>query len=291
MNKILVSIAFILFVFAFADAQTSGVIPPGSSGGIALSPARFELEMKPGSETTVVIGVEYRAGAESSKPVRMLATLNDWDMTPDGRVEYFRANTRPRSASPWLIYSPGESAIIPGSFHQIRVTVTVPVDAAPGDHLAALIIEQRPETLKLADGQRQMVVRYRMASVFYIKVPGLTKRGSFEHLYATATDDGIVVTPTLKNEGNSMIRPSQSIKIVDDSGSIVADIEDIELLPILAGSQTSQSVRLGKNLPAGHYTVKMRVDFNDGEKPVEGLADLSIAPRIASIGPRTPRKP
>ena len=128
-------------------------------------------------------------------------------ITKDGRVEFFRANSRPDSASPWLIYSPGEAAVVPGTIHQIRVTISVPADAAPGDHLAALIIEQRPETLKYEQNLRQMIVRYRMASVFYIKVPNLTKRGHFEDLYAESTPDGIVVTPTLKNEGNSMIRP------------------------------------------------------------------------------------
>jgi hypothetical protein len=284
MTKLLTLAFLVAFVQITSWAQTD----PGS---IAVAPARFELEMQPGTEKTVVIAVDYRSTTPATKPVRIVATLNDWTITPDGRVEYFRAGTRDRSASPWIIYSPGEATITPGSIHQIRVTISVPNNAAPGDHLAALVIEQRAETLKSTADLRQMVVRYRMASVFYIKVGGLTKRGSFEHLYAATTDEGIVVTPTLKNDGNSMIRPSQSIKIVDANGTIVADLADIEPLPILAGSQTSQSIRLGKNLSTGHYTVKMRVDFNDGEKPVEGLTDLIIAPKIASIGIRHPSKP
>ena len=52
-----------------------------------------------------------------------------------------------------------------------------------------------------------MVVRYRLATVFYIKVGGLTRKGNFTDLLAQANVNGIVVTPTFRNEGNSVIRP------------------------------------------------------------------------------------
>lgn len=88
--------------------------------------------------------------------------------------------------------------MVPGTVHQIRVTIAVPQDAAPGDHLTSLIIEQRPENIKYEGNVKQVIVRYRMASVFYIKVPDLTRHGNFENLYAEWTPSGIVVTPTQK---------------------------------------------------------------------------------------------
>src|SRR5262245_1426041 len=98
-------------------------------GSMALAPARFELEMKPGTETTVVVDLDYRSAADVTKPARIVASLNDWTITRDGRVEFFPANTQPNSASPWLIYSPGEAAVMPGTVHQIRVTIAVPPNA------------------------------------------------------------------------------------------------------------------------------------------------------------------
>ena len=271
--------ALLVCLAAEAAAQIPGADAP-SKGGMALSPARFELEMKPGTETTVVVNLDYRAAPEIKEPARIVATLNDWNITPDGRVEFFRANSQPNSASSWLIYSPGEAAVMPGTTHQIRVTISVPADAEPGDHLAALIIEQRPETLKYEQNLRQMVVRYRMASVFYIKVPGLTKQGNFKALYAKSTPDGIVVTPTLKNDGNSMIRPVASVKIVDAEGRTVAEMPDVESIPILAGAELSQSVVLSKTLAPGNYLVKYRIDFGDGARATEGVTDLTVKPAI-----------
>src|SRR5687767_560030 len=146
--------------------------------GISVAPARFELEMQPGSETTVVVNIDYHNPAENSQPIRLVASLNDWTIDRDGQVQFAKAGTLPNSASSWLIYSPAETTVTPGNLHAIRVTISVPKDATPGDHLTALIIEQRPDNLKLNENRRQMVIRYRMASVFYIKVPQLRRQGS-----------------------------------------------------------------------------------------------------------------
>lgn len=291
MYKLFFILTLFIFLSPAAAAQIAASDAP-SNGSMAISPARFELEMKPGTETTVVINLDYRAPQNAKEPVRIVATLNDWTITKDGRVEFFRANSRPDSASSWLIYSPGEAAVMPGTVHQIRVTISVPLDAAPGDHLAALIIEQRPETLKFEQNLRQMIVRYRMASVFYIKVPSLTKRGNFEGLYADSTPEGIVVTPKLRNEGNSMIRPVASVKVLDAAERVVAELPDIESVPVLAGAELSHPVLIQKALPPGNYTVKYRIDFQDGAKATEGITDLVVkpAPKIASSA-NPPNKP
>lgn len=290
MTRLFSIFAIILLPLAIA-AQAPAANTPSNTGSMAVSPARFELEMKPGTETTVVVNLDYRAPGDIKEPARIVASLNDWTLTKDGRVEYFRANSRPGSASSWMIYSPGEASVMPATVHQIRVTVSVPLDAAPGDHLAALIIEQRPETLKYEQNLRQMIVRYRMASVFYIKVSNLTKKGLIEDLYAESTPDNIIVTPTLKNEGNSVVRPTASVKVLDSEGKIVADMPELEPLPVLAGSELKQPVVIAKTLAPGNYTVKYRIDFQDGGKASEGVTDLVVkAPQVASAG-ATPPKP
>src|SRR4030095_9190809 len=120
-----------------------------------------------------------------------------------------------------LIYSPAETTVIPGNLHAIRVTVSVPKDATPGDHLSALIIEPRPDNIKLNENRRQMVIRYRMAAVFYIKVPQLRRQGSLESLRAEAKGDQVIVTPLLKNDGNSVVRPLTSLKLTNSEGVAV----------------------------------------------------------------------
>lgn len=244
--------------------------------GIALAPARFELEMEPGAETTVVVNLDYHTAKPNAQPSRILATLNDWNLTARGELEFFKAGTRDGSASPWLIYSPGEVLVEPGKTHSIRVTVTVPKDATPGDHLAALVVEQRPDTIKLNKNDRQMLLRYRMAALFYVKVPQLTRDGSLAGLKASATDEGVVVTPTLKNAGNSVIRPTALLTVTDASGKVVAQVPEGETLPVLANSELTQPVRLPQALPPGVYSVSYRVNFQGHGKATEGVTKLIV---------------
>lgn len=290
-----------LFLFAFA-LSTASVRAGNSSGdalanaidsGISLAPARVELEMKPGSETTLVVDLDYHSTMENSQQVRIVASLNDWTIKRNGEVEFHRANSLPNSASSWLIYSPAETTVTPGNVHSIRVTISVPKDATPGDHLTALIVEQRPDSIKLNQNRRQVVVRYRMAAVFYIKVPQLTRRGSLENLSAEARADSVIVIPTLRNQGNSVIRPITSLKVTDRSGRVVAELPETESLPVLGGAELVQPVTIENALTPGSYSVKYRVDFQDGSRPIEGVTDLVVsnATVAAQSGPVKDARP
>ena len=269
------AVLFWIFVSVIcAAAQTPEPTPKPT--GISLAPARLELEMQPGQETTVVVNLDYHSISDNAQPVRIVASLNDWTIDRDGQVKFERANTLPNSASPWLIYSPAETTVIPGNLHAIRVTVSVPKDATPGDHLSALIIEQRPDNIRVNENRRQMVIRYRMAAVFYIKVPQLRRQGSLESLRAEATSDQVVVTPLLKNAGNSVIRPLTSLKVTDSSGVSVAELPQKESLPVLGGAELLQPLVVETRLAPGTYIVKYRVDFQDGSRPTEGVTELVI---------------
>lgn len=277
-KKLLIRSFLLWLAITITTVTTAATVPdePQTSNGISLSPARIELEMQPGTETTVVVNVDYHSTVKDLQPVRIVASLNDWTIDRSGQVQFQRANTLPNSASSWAIYSPAETMVTPGQVHAIRVTISVPKDATPGDHLTSLIIEQRPDTIKLNQNLRQMVVRYRMAAVLYIKVPKLVRRGSLDGLQAEATDAGIVVTPSLSNKGNSVIRPITSLKLVDSSGTSIAELPQKESLPLLGGSELAQPITLDKTLTPGSYTVRYRVDFQDGNTPTEGITDLIV---------------
>jgi P pilus assembly chaperone PapD len=265
-------------VCASAQSPSPAATPNPKGSGISLAPARFELEMQPGAETTVVVNLDYHSTTENSQPVRIVASLNDWIIDRDGQVQFEKANTFPNSASSWLIYSPAETTVTPGNLHAIRVTISVPKDATPGDHLTALVIEQRPENLKLNENRRQMVIRYRMGAVFYIKVPHLRRQGSLESLRAEAKGDQVIVTPLLKNAGNSVIRPLTSLKVTDSAGVSVVELPQKESLPLLGGAELAQPFVVETRLSPGTYNVKYRVDFQDGTRPTEGITELVVLP-------------
>jgi hypothetical protein len=291
---LLCNLFLLVCLFAASPGSTQAQVAPGATptaataatastgDGIALAPARFELEMTPGSETTVVVNLDYHTSRANPQPYRLVASLNDWDINERGELGFYRAGTQANSASPWIIYSPAEVTVQPGQTHSIRVTVSVPKDAAPGDHLASLIVEQRPDTIKTNQNARQMVMRFRMAAMFYIKVPQSTRRGTLANLEATLEREKIVITPTLKNEGNSVVRPITSLKVTDSGGHTIAELSESESLPVLGGATLRRPHTIEQTLAPGTYTVRYRVDFQDGGKVTEGVTDLVVKESVAS---------
>lgn len=243
---------------------------------VGLAPARFELPMAPGTERTVIVNIIYNSASEDAGPCRLVAYTGDWSILSGGDIEYYKAGTRPDSAAPWMIYTPGEVTVVPGKVHPIRVTISVPKDAAPGDHLAALFVESRPDNIKLDQNRRQVILRFRMAALFYIMVPRVTRKGSLEELSAEAGEGGIIVTPNIRNSGNSHIRPTHAIKVLNGGNSVVAEMPESESLPVLGNSELRRPLLIEKALPPGLYTVQYRVDFKDGSPVVEGQTELRV---------------
>ena len=51
--------------------------------------------MQPGSETRVVVNLDYHTSAENSQPVRIVAGVNDWTIDRDGQVRFERQTRYP----------------------------------------------------------------------------------------------------------------------------------------------------------------------------------------------------
>src|SRR6185369_9683167 len=90
------------------------------------------------------------------------------------------------------------------------------------------------------------------------------------------TDDKVVVTPLLKNAGNSVLRPLTSLKVTNGVGVAVAELSQRESLPLLGGAELIQPLVLETRLAPGTYNVKYRVDFQDGSRPTEGITELVV---------------
>lgn len=280
-------LSFALLIAALAllpaTAQTPGPESqeqkPPALDDISISPSRFELQMLPGTEKTVVVNLIYKGVAVNASATRLVAYLGDWSMSIQGKLEFQKAGTQERSACPWMIYSPAEMVATPGQANSIRVTISVPRDATPGDHLAVLLVEPRPDDLKLDRERRQVRMKFRLASIFYIMIPAITQRGSLENLRAEASDQGIIVTPRIRNEGNSHIRPLYSIKLVNQTGAAVAELPETESLPVLANSEVEVPIVINKSLPAGVYEVRYRVRLTEGGPITEGRTEMRVGER------------
>jgi len=266
-----------------AAAQPAAAPRPSE---IALAPTRFELPMAPGTEQTVVVNVISSGSDANAKPTRLLASLGDWTLTPTGDMSFAKPGTTPGSAAPWMIYSPVELSVTPGKTYPIRVTISVPKDATPGDHLAVLFVEERPGDIKTKKNVKQLTFHFRLAAVFYVMVTPLNAKGALAGLQANVVPGALEVIPTLRNEGNTHLRPAQSFQLLDASGKVVLEQEPSEGYPLLGGGELKQAMRVPQSLAAGEYSLRYRVDFKDGSKVIEGRTRVTVP---AAPGPKPSR--
>jgi hypothetical protein len=68
------------------------------------------------------------------------------------------------------------------------------------------------------------------------------------------------------------------LKVTDNAGVAVAELPQKESLPLLGGAELLQPFVLETRLAPGTYNVKYRVDFQDGNRPTEGITELVILP-------------
>jgi hypothetical protein len=66
------------------------------------------------------------------------------------------------------------------------------------------------------------------------------------------------------------------VKVFDAAGRTVAELPESESLPVLGGSELSQTLRIEKTLLPGTYSVRYRLDFQDGSRVTEGVTDLLV---------------
>lgn len=274
-------VAVALSTSPIARAQSGGPAAATSDDRVVLTPARLELTLEPGEETTRIVSLRYLStAANASVPARLKTSLGDWSQSRSGELQFAAPGTHPDSACPWIVYSPSEIVAAPGQTASIRVTVTVPKDAAPGDHLAALFVEPRVGDVKLATNDRRIQVSIRLAVLVYVMVPGLTHQLALDDLTAVADADGVTVTPTLSNSGNCHVRPLHSVELLDGAGRVVGAMPAREICSVLARSNLSQPLRIPGHLAPGVYGVRYRADAQDGGRIIEGETEVAVpAPR------------
>lgn len=244
--------------------------------GLELAPVRYELEIKPGSEKTVVVNAFYRNADDHLRAPRVIATLSDWTIDAGGTVVLSKGGSLPDSSCSWMIHSPVEFRLVPNSVQPIRVTISVPPGTASGEYRGALVVEERPQSNKELSQLRTLNIRYRFAILFYIAVPERHEKGELTGLEVEAAGNRITATPILKNEGNVHLRPVTKISILNSLGKVAFERPPTSSTVLLAGAQLREAVMLETSLGPGDYQLLFTVDFGDKRPEQTGKRSFQI---------------
>jgi hypothetical protein len=253
--KFVCLLALLLCSFALAQAQQNSV-------GVA--PASVEAKVKRGS----TYAQTYTLYNNTSERLRFSCSLIDYWYDENNQRLTGRPGTLPRSASPWVQFSPSEIIVEPHSTATVKATFTVPLMAA-GGYYTMPVFEAMPVKNEAASGPSAGNTATTSIGIRFRGLVMLATEDANE--YNVEIMGGKISPPTtstplemdldVRNRGNEHARLHGVFAILDAQGTLAGrgKIEDSKLLP---GQRNIMKAPWAGELRPGKYTAVVTLSYD-----------------------------
>ncbi|MEU3722771.1 DUF916 domain-containing protein [Streptomyces sp. NPDC031705] len=215
-----------------ADNGTWGVFPTPPAGASVTDRAYFFHQGAAG--TTVHDSATILNSSDRELTFQVFAT--DAVNTPSGGAfALLPAETKPRDVGTWIALAPETATTVtvpPRARKDVPFTLTVPGDAAPGDHVGGIVALNTEVEGVRKDGRVQVGVRRSVGARLYFRVPGPVTPGlSVEDVRVTrgapllpwVKDARATIAYALVNRGNVVVAPTVAVSAKGLFGRRVLD--------------------------------------------------------------------
>ncbi len=260
-------ILLIIFIICCAGSATSYAMK------INIDPARAEVVLKPGEEKTGVVTV---LNYDEESPVHVRAYVQDLVYLPDGSNDFLPVGSTPWSLGDAVKIGPTEFDIPVGKQEQVRYVVSLSKEAKGGRYGVIFFETATPPsefrrvgaTVNVRLGTI-LLVTVEGTSVFKAKLTGMS-------VDAKDKDKAVEISCMVYNDSNILIRPSGTVKIIDEKKTEVATIDvNKEKAGILPQTNRKFSVKSKEKLPKGNYFAQLVLDYG-GEALLGAQSSFAI---------------
>lgn len=266
-------------------AVAVGLAASAAPAGIAVSPLKQDVLVKPGAAATFHVTVANRTRGPDAKPCSAHLAVVDFQVTELGAVLLRPPATVKNSASQWITPTKATVTLKPDQAEKVAFTVKAPY-AAVGEYYSAVLV-----TLDQKRTHGEVEVDYRIASGVFVTIPGRTfpKKAQVlrcELAWLRPADapptSPAPETPTivaiLKNTGQARFEASGHVRISNDQGRTVFKAPmTTRRARVLAGDTRQFECVLAKALPHGQYTMRVEFDYQSGWTKAQTRVPLTIS--------------
>lgn len=229
------------------------------SVSLLVSPLRLEISSYSGvvtKEISVKNGDAYNE-----------ATVNvykgDWNLSKDGKILYYPADSISNSCSPWITINPTEFVLQPGAVQEVRVTFEIP-DETKGGYWSVIFFEGKPPEQE--EWTPLVKLTGRVGITTYLDIAGTT----FKEAEITKMELGKsgALRMEVQNKGNIWLRPEIEYRIKREGKEIYCDsLDSSVILPetIREYQLTFEGIKTTKG-----DEIVARVDYG-GDNILEGV--------------------
>lgn len=253
---------------------------------LGVSPASVDAKVKRGASYTETYTLSNNTGTR----LRFRCSVSDYWYDANNQRVAGQPGTLPRSASPWVQFSPAEVIVEPHGQATVRAIITVPQTAAGGFYtmptFEALPVETATAETSSSSGMTATAsIGFRFRGLMM-----LTTEDAAE--YNVEIMDGSVRPPTasaplelaldVRNRSTTHARVRGSFVILDSSGATAGRgrIQEKRFMP---GQRAAYGAEWTGELSAGRYTAVVTLSYDRvGSEPATLVYELPFEARDAS---------
>ena len=188
----------------------------------------------------------------------------------------------------WLTYAPETIQLAVGATTSRPITVAVPADAAPGEYITSIVLENDRPVVTGDATPIDQVIRQAVAVVITIagpRAPRLTVGAASHRVVAGHS----VVAVEVDNPGNVRLTPLVDVGIFDAAGDRVS-VTTIEMDSFYARTASSVEIGLAGLLEPGDYTVSVSMSdaLRGASASADGIPFTVMATPPSAEGPAVP---
>lgn len=277
--------------------------------GVAVSPLKQEVTVKPGETGKVTISLSNHSRSEFNAVQSVRLEVVDVQVIEDGSIGFLQAGLMDSSASKWVSLPQTSLMLEPNQSQPVECTIVVPASAPPGEYYTTVMVTL--DTTGRTD--KGVAVQYRIASGIFVTVPGRTypKRAKIERCEFLWPEDGEAaasqpaasepnrtaagspasqptpvmprVSVLLHNSGRARFEASGKVKIVDGRSRVVfAGSLSSPRACVFGGDSRLFEAALAKPLAAGKYVIKVEMDYESTWSKARHQMSVEILPQQAA---------
>jgi len=222
--------------------------------------AYFSYEMEAG-ETTTDHAVVINSGRDTLT-LRLYAA--DGITAINGSTAFAAADEQRTGVRSWLSAAVSEIRIAPGDRATVPFSVSVPGDAAAGDHVAGWVIEAPPKTGTAGGVGTTVLERAGVAVVVRVPGPAEEKLALERVCLNQETGSNYFETP-VRNEGNVITKGTGTFTLTRPDGLQVFE-RPAELGAVLPGDDTLLRIDAPFEPDPGEYVAALEIEQPDGQR-------------------------
>lgn len=252
---------------------------------ITVSPTRIEINANKVKNNYATTAIEVKGLPD--KPVRYRAYTEYFKIGDNMDVIILNDKTDKFNISDKVRFVPSEFTVPPGRAQKVRVNIANIKNLPDGESRAVIFLEDiAPKEVNIPNQSgisTQLILKTRVAVPVYVDKGKFTKTADIENFAIERGKDGFYTKTKLLSKGNSRVRYSGIIQVID--GKKLIDEYAIKggVLPNNSSYIHKQKIKTDKITKAGEYTLRMVLSYkdeNDNRKNIKKDTVLRITGEI-----------